>query len=236
MKAKDLRALAWSKVKPTLVSSVLAALIAFYLGGLLVNAAANLTITIKEEQYTIPSLLNWLPGFLGLSGILSIVQMVMGGPIRQGYCAFLLKQQDGEALDVQEVLSQLRNFGPGFVLRLLQGLYTVLWTLLFIVPGIIAAHSYAMAPFIMAENPEMTPSEAIFASKELMNGHKWELFCMRISFIGWELLSCLTLGIGALALNPYMNAAEAAFYRNLCPKALPAPEAPAQLPEAEPEL
>ncbi len=223
MKAKDLRALAWSKVKPTLKVSVLAAVLAFYLGGLLDNAAANLTITIKEEQYTIPSLLNWLPGFLGLAGILSIVQMVMGGPIRQGYCTFLLKQQDGETLDVQEVLSQLHNFGPGFVLRLLQGLYTVLWGLLLIVPGFVASYSYAMAPFIMAENPEMTPSEAISASKELMNGHKWELFCLNFSFIGWQILSMLTLGVGALVLNPYMNAAQAAFYRNLCPKALPQP-------------
>jgi uncharacterized membrane protein len=223
MKAKNYRALAWQAVKSTLVPSVLAALAAFYLGGLLTNAAANLTITIDGEQRTIPSLLNWLPGLLGVGGIWAIIQMILGGPIRQGYCIFLLKQKDGEVSDVADVFSQLHNFGAGFCLRLLQGLYIVLWGLLLIVPGIIASYRYAMAPFIMAENPEMTASEAITASKELMDGHKWELFCLRFSFIGWELLSILSLGVGALVLNPYMNAAEAAFYRSLCPRKIPQP-------------
>ena len=233
MKAKDYRAIAWQTVKPTLTTAVLAALIAFYLGGLLANCAANLTFTWEEEEYVIPSLLNWLPSVLGIAGILSVVQMIMGGPIRQGYCIFLLKQHDGEALDVKDVFCQLSNFGAGFCLRLLQGLYTILWGLLLIVPGIIASYRYAMAPFIMAENPEMTASEALTASSDLMDGHKWALFCLRFSFIGWELLSCLSLGVGALVLNPYMNAAEAAFYRNLRPKIEYV--SPAELPAPEPQ-
>ena len=233
MSAKDYRAIAWSKVKDTLVPSVLAGILAFYLGGLLVSAAANLTITIEGEQRVIPSLLNWLPNALGIAGIWAIVQLIVGGPVRQGYCVFLLKQHNNEPLEVKDVLSQMSNFGPGFLLRLLQGLYTALWTLLLIIPGIMASLSYAMAPFILAENPEMTASEAIAASKEMMDGHKWELFCLNFSFIGWELLSMVTLGVGALVLNPYMNAAQAAFYCNLCPKALPQPEAPVELPAAE---
>ncbi len=81
------------------------------------------------------------------------------------------------------------------------------------IPGIIKGYAYAMTPFIMAENPQMTAREAIKRSQELMDGHKWELFCLGFSFIGWNLLTVLTLGIGTFFLNPYMNAAYAAFYR-----------------------
>ena len=72
-----------------------------------------------------------------------------------------------------------------------------------------------MTPFIMAEHPELTASEAIRASKQMMNGNKWELFCLHLSFFGWVLLCGLTLNIGNIFLNPYMNAAYAAFYRRV---------------------
>ena len=72
-----------------------------------------------------------------------------------------------------------------------------------------------MTPFIMAENPDMTASEAIAASVELMKGHKLDLFFLELTFIGWSLLNILTLGIGSLFLNPYMNAAQAAFYKDI---------------------
>ena len=72
-----------------------------------------------------------------------------------------------------------------------------------------------MTPFIMAENPDMTASQAIKASMELMDGHKGDLFLLDLSFIGWSLLCLLTLNLGHIALNPYCNAAYAAFYRSL---------------------
>ena len=75
-----------------------------------------------------------------------------------------------------------------------------------------------MTPFIMAENPEMSASEAITASKELMDGHKGELFTLDLTFIGWGLLAALTLNLGNLALNPHHNAAYAAFYTDLTTK------------------
>ena len=83
------------------------------------------------------------------------------------------------------------------------------------IPGIVKAYSYAMTPYIMAENPEMSAQDAIRASMQLMDGHKGELFWLRLTFIGWDLLAALTLNLGHLALNPYKNAAEAAFYREL---------------------
>ena len=72
-----------------------------------------------------------------------------------------------------------------------------------------------MTPFIMADHPNMTASEAIAASKDMMDGHKWDLFVLRFTFIGWNILAALTANLGNLVLNPYKNAAEAAFYRKI---------------------
>ena len=101
------------------------------------------------------------------------------------------------------------------IANLLVTLYTVLWMLLFIIPGIVAAFRYSMTFYILAENPELSASEAINRSKELMDGNKWRFFCLGASFIGWIILTLFTLGIGNLFLNPYMQAAHAAFYRDI---------------------
>jgi uncharacterized membrane protein len=224
MTAKDYRAIARQKLAGKWGTAILIALVAFYLGGLLVNGNVEFKFRVDEDtEYRISSILYLPITFLGLGGILSIAQFIIGGVVRQGYAVSLLKQYDGEETSVKDLFCQFHRFGDGFCLMLLEGLFVILWMLLFIIPGIVASYRYAMAPFIMAENEDMTASEAIKASKEMMDGHKAELFFLDLSFIGWNLLNLLTLGIGSIALNPYMNAARAAFYRNLVPKALPQP-------------
>lgn len=94
-------------------------------------------------------------------------------------------------------------------------LYTLLWSLLLIFPGIYAALGYAMTPYLLAEHPELTAREAIQRSKALMEGHRWDLFLLNLSFIGWAILCALTMGFGSIFLNPYIEAAHAAFYRSL---------------------
>ena len=101
------------------------------------------------------------------------------------------------------------------VANLLQWVLILLWTLLFIIPGIVASYSYAMTGYILAEDPDLTASQAIQRSKELMRGNRWRLFCLQLSFIGWIILCLLTFGIGNLFLNPYQTAADAAFYREI---------------------
>ena len=90
-----------------------------------------------------------------------------------------------------------------------------LWTLLFIIPGIIKAYSYAMVPYILAENPNLSTKEALDLSKKMMYGNKGRLFCLQISFIGWMILCALTLGIGYIFLAPYQKASEAYFYKDI---------------------
>lgn len=98
---------------------------------------------------------------------------------------------------------------------LLVFVYTLLWTLLLVIPGIIEAYSYSMTFYILRENPEMTAGDAITASQKMMDGHKMDLFLLSLSFIGWAILASITFGIGYLWLIPYIYTAYAAFYETL---------------------
>ena len=95
----------------------------------------------------------------------------------------------------------------------LRDLYTALWTLLFIIPGIVKGYEYKMIPYLLAENPDMSQQEAFGRSKQMMDGNKWKAFVLDLSFLGWSILSALTLGIlGIFYVNPYYNMTQAAFY------------------------
>ena len=98
---------------------------------------------------------------------------------------------------------------------LLVFVYTLLWTLLLVIPGIIKAYSYSMTFYILRENPEMTAGDAITASQKMMDGHKMDLFLLSLSFIGWAILASITFGIGYMWLIPYIYTAYAAFYETL---------------------
>ena len=94
-------------------------------------------------------------------------------------------------------------------------LFTFLWSLLFIIPGIVKIFSYAMTPYILEENPELSANDAIDRSRAMMRGHKFDLFWLWLSFIGWFILSVFSLGIGLLWLAPYQETAVAAFYEDV---------------------
>ena len=98
---------------------------------------------------------------------------------------------------------------------LLVAIFTSLWSLLLIVPGIIKAFSYALTPYILEEYPELGANDAIDRSRAMMQGHKFDLFYLYLSFIGWFFLCLLTAGIGFLWLSPYVSTAQAAFYEEV---------------------
>jgi uncharacterized membrane protein len=143
----------------------------------------------------------------------SIAVFVLGGAVELGLNRFNIKLLKNEPdAGLHDLFSYFSYLGRAFMLRLLMWLFIALWSLLLIVPGIIAAIRYSMAPYILAQNPQMSALEAIDASKRLMDGKKMDLFLLGLSFIGWIILAALTLGIGFLWLDPYMNAAYTAFY------------------------
>jgi uncharacterized membrane protein len=151
----------------------------------------------------------------GLGSLLALTSLVIGGTIELGFAQYLLKQYNHANFALHDLFSRFDRFGQGFAQKFLRGLYTILWSFLFIIPGIVKSYAYAMTPFIMAENPELSANEAIAASEELMDGHKGELFTLDLTFLGWSILAILSFNLGHLALNPYRNAAYAAFYKDL---------------------
>lgn len=98
---------------------------------------------------------------------------------------------------------------------ILYELKVILWSLLFIIPGIIKSFGYALTPFLLVDRPDLTPLQCIKLSDEMMKGHKFDLFFLYLSFIGWFLLGILTLGIGFLWLQPYVETSFAAFYNDV---------------------
>lgn len=217
MEARDLRRIARENLAGNWLLSVGVTFVAGLLGGLITGSGGS--ISIKLDEYYVRELPRIVMVYLkiigSVAGILGLVQFIIGGTVQLGYTQYLLKQHDKANFELADLFSQFHRFGQGFAQAFLRALYTFLWALLFIIPGIVKSFSYAMTPFIMAENPDMTASEAITVSRQLMDGHKGELFWLNLTFIGWSILSAFTLFIGNLFLTPYMNAAYAAFYKDL---------------------
>ena len=149
--------------------------------------------------------------------ITGIALFILGSIVEVGYMKFNLDLVDRKKeAEIGTMFGYFQFWKTAACARLLQSVYVLLWSLLFIIPGIIASYSYAMTSYILAENPELTASEAIERSKQMMSGNRWRLFCVQISFIGWDILSALlTFGIGGLWITPYKQAATAAFYREI---------------------
>jgi uncharacterized membrane protein len=175
-----------------------------------VNFSSNNDFVLLLEPYLI--------GLVSIISILFIMSFIFGGAIELGYCRFNMNLINGTNPQFHNLFSKFHIFWKAFGMNLLRYIYVVLWSLLFVIPGIIAAISYAMTPFILEEHPNMGINEAIGESKNLMRGNKWRYFCLMFSFIGWAILCAFTFGIGFLWLNPYVAAANAAFYREISGK------------------
>lgn len=150
-----------------------------------------------------------------MSVAITITMLILGGAISMGYAKFNLNLINGSNPRVEDIFSQMKHFKKAFIMNFLRILFVTLWSFLFVIPGIVASLSYSMAPFVLCENPNFTGKQALDASKELMRGNKWRLFCLNLSFIGWSFLSIFTFGIGAVFLNAYISAAHSAFYREI---------------------
>ena len=126
-----------------------------------------------------------------------------------------LLQNGDAAITRNTVRLAFSDYVRNAVSILLVYLYTLLWTLLFIVPGIIKGLAYSLTPFIVKDNPQLSPNQAINLSMKMMKGHKFDLFYLYLSFLGWILLSMLTLGVGLLWVIPYLETTMAAFYQDV---------------------
>ena len=250
--AADFRELARNALRGKWPVAVLTGFLASLMGALLVSNGGgtsgnnnNSSSISLADNLDLAPLRTALQVILGVLILWIIMNLIVSGAGKLGYAIFNLNLVDGKEARVSDLFSQFHRLGEGFVMNFLMALYTLLWSLLFVIPGIIKSYSYAMTPYIMAEHPALTADEAITESRRIMDGNKVRLFCLSFSFIGWGLLCVLPSVIlmsivlirlnatgdlsqlfwlipagipsfvGSLFLVPYEQAAFAAFYRDV---------------------
>lgn len=155
---------------------------------------------------------------LGASSFIFIGPFLLLGPLAIGLCSYTLHLVRNTE-QKNKVDSLLDGFRGPIVNHILVGflveLFTALWSMLFVIPGIVKAIAYSQSFYIAIEHPEYDANTCITESRKMMNGHKWEYFCLQLSFLGWIIVGSLCFGIGTLWVSAYMRAANAAFYEDL---------------------
>ena len=155
---------------------------------------------------------------LSVSAAVFVGPLLLIGPISIGLCSYTLHlvRNTDQKNKIDPLLDGFRNsIGNNILVGLLATIFTALWSLLFVIPGIVKAIAYSQCYFIALEHPEYDANTCITESRKMMNGHKWEYFCLQFSFIGWMIVGSFCLGVGTLWVAAYMNAANAAFYEDL---------------------
>lgn len=217
LRAKDYRARAREALKGKWRQAGIAGLIAGILGGNILYkgyTGSSADSAVGEE-----TLLAFSPEILITAvimvAVIVAVMVLIGSIIGLGYAKFNLSLFEEETADFKTIFSERKRYKDCFALYILQLVHVLVGSILFVIPGIIAFYTYCMAPYIMVENPELTANQVMKKSKEMMKGNRWKLFCLSFSFIGWDILTAFTFGIGHLVLCPYVEAAGASFYREL---------------------
>lgn len=151
-----------------------------------------------------------------LSSVIIVAYSLFIMPINSGYNWVFLDLIRGKRGKISDLFMPFSNhYWTVFATMILQSIFVFLWSLLFVIPGIIKGLAYSQSMFILKDHPEFTANKVITESRKLMDGYKWKFFLLQLSFIGWGILSILTLGIGLLWLVPYITAANAQFYEKL---------------------
>lgn len=145
-----------------------------------------------------------------------ILELILMGPLAVGLIITFIHGSRKGKFEITDLFAGFKDsVGERILLGLLKSIFIFLWSLLFVIPGIVKYYSYAAAEYISAEHPEYTWKQCIDESMRIMHGHKGDLFVLSLSFIGWAILCCLTFGIGFFWLAPYMQATQTEFMLDL---------------------
>ena len=232
---KELKEKAKVRLKANYWKAVLVGLIALLIGGAAsssfkfsfgdsssVKTAGAAGSTIVESVRQIPAAGIIVIGLLTVIFILLVTAVVLLlnafflNPLEIGCDRFFHRNLEEKA-EIKEVCYAFdRGYKNSVKVMFFRDLYTFLWSLLLIIPGIVKAYEYRMIPYILSENPNMEKSEAFAMSKQMMNGNKWRAFVLDLSFILWEILGACTLGIlNIFYVEPYRYLTAAGLYQAL---------------------
>ena len=224
LRSKELRAKAWESLKGKYWMAFIVVLVLGILSSIgtsMVTFSQNLTEVLNlvdpsEMDSTMEvgaivviciALVSCLIGFL--------ISLFVGNAATVGLCNYFIKNTYSKPSFADAFYGFKVKYGRNVGTLLLSGIKLVLWTFLFIIPGIIKSYEYAIIPYILADDAQISSKDAFKKAKQMMNGNKWRLFKLNFSFIGWFVLCVLTFGLGTFFLIPYVNAANAEFYAEL---------------------
>ena len=155
---------------------------------------------------------------LSVSAITFVGPFILLGPLYLGLSMISIEVVRTSNGKFETGFKGFKQFGTSFIASLLMTLFTSLWALIFIFPAFIAIFRYSMTFYIIADNPSISGSEAIKKSKEMMKGHKWELFVLLFSFFWWYVLGVITFGLAYIYVIPYVEATVVNFYEKIKPE------------------
>lgn len=175
----------------------------------------ELTEAISQSGLSVAAFVGILLGILGAGLLISTaINVFLRNPLQVGTERFFLKNtQEPAGLKEMIFAFQSENFLKIVAAKFLANLFIFLWCLLLVIPGIIKSLEYLMVGYILADNPDIQPMDALRKSKQMMQGHKWNAFVLGLSFLGWEILSLLTFGLlDVFYVRPYIEATYAELY------------------------
>ena len=225
MTASEIRERAWSKLGENggwgtaicgfilvfFVSHVINSLVQSFSGA---TAFLQMARDVQAGVLSQEEFMKGVPKFMGALFVVMLVAYYVNAVFRYGISALSIAVMRGGA----RIGHAFSGFGKGWStlwLMALAHLYIFCWTLLFVIPGIRAAFSYALIYLIKADHPDWDADRCIGESKRLMEGNRWRYFCFCLSFLGWWILGVLTCGLAFIFAMPYFNVAQAAFYEEL---------------------
>ena len=206
--------------KPSVYLVALVYIVVSYILSILAERVMFPGISISEIQYSLASgdytIIEQMPYYMHssvLGELISVAVTIMSSMLAIGFSFFCLRVSRDEEAGFGNLLDAFGMFFRFLWLQILIWIFTFLWSLLFIIPGIVASYRYSMAVYIMMDNPEYSALECINRSKELMRGRKGSLFVLDLSFIGWSILTLIPFV--SIFVSPYIEVTRANFYNAL---------------------
>lgn len=209
LKSDAKQAMREAPVSPYLVTIIMGVI-------LLILGSVQFVLDIWEDfmaEGIIESDANMILAFGISSAIFFFINLILSTILQFGYQSYCLKVASrNQSMSYGDLFSTVRYLLKAVGLVVMISIFTILWSLLFFIPGIIASCRYSQAVFIMAENPDKGIMECINESKEMMAGHKWEWFVLSLSFILWDLLGVFTCLLAFIYVSPYTTVTLANYY------------------------
>lgn len=226
---KELKSRAKSSLKGNYLSAFAACLISFCVAGIssaigayatgaheIINFA-NSGAIVMDDYLAMGAVLISAIGVTA-SVIQIVYQVLIEGPLSVGFRKFFLENREGNTSVANVFYGFKHAYGNNMTIMFKALVKNILWLFVFVIPGIVKAFEYSIIPYILAENPEMSSKEVFAEAKRLMKGNKMRVLMLDLSFIGWLLVSILTVGIGAFIIAPYYHATRAEFYKEIMSK------------------